>query len=395
VAQVHRTLKLRLDPNAEQAALLAQFAGARRWVWNWALELRNRTYKETGRSTSWADVSKQLTALKREPQTAWLCEMDSQALQQALSDLQAAFARFFAGEAGFPQWRSKHRQRATFRIPQRIGVGEHRIRIPKIGDVVVLNPPARHVEGVTKGATFRQSASGKWYATVTVEVEVWEGPLPLPGPDARVVGVDLGLMTYAVLSDGTSEPNPRFGRVADRKLRRAHRGLSRKARGSANRRKARVRLALLYERVGRRRLDFAHKLTTGWLETYDGVCIEDLGVSGLARTKLARSVLDAAWGEIKRQMAYKAPARGKYLGYAGRFEASTKVCSACLGRAPAGMTLSDRSWTCPHCGADHDRDENAAQMVRWLGYGRYLAASGRQHVAGEGTRTRETLVEAA
>lgn len=377
MALVRSALNIRLAPTPEQADALAGFAGARRWVWNWALERRKETYEADGRPVSWSNLSKELTALKRESETEWLSEVDSQALQQALRDLKAAFAAFFKGDAGYPRWRSRKRHAPTFRIPQRVRLDGDTIYVPKMGHVDVRHIPPGP-EGSTKGATFKRSAAGNWYVKLVVEWHCEEGPVNLPSDPGRVVGIDLGLTTYAVLSDGTKVANPRFGRAGDRKLRKLHRKLSRKKRGSRNRTKARKKLARAYEKIGNQRKDFAHKLTTGLLDRFDGVCIEDLGVSGLARTKLARSVLDAAWGEIKRQLAYKAPRRGKYLGFAGRFEATTKVCHVCHSRAP-DLELSDRSWECGECGTHHDRDENASAMVKHLGWARY--ASGTQDVA--------------
>ncbi len=376
MALVRSALKLRLAPTRDQEELLLQFAGARRWVWNWALGERRRSYEETGRPVSWSALSAALTAMKREPETQWLRDMDSQALQQALADLGKAFKAFLAGDAGLPGWRSRKTHRPTFRIPQRVEVTQTHIRVPKVGLIRLLQTPRAFAGGVTKSATFRQSASGKWYASVVVEWKCEEGPLPLPEDADRVSGIDLGLTTYAVLSSGEKVANPRFGRVGDRTIRRLNQKLARQVKGSNSRAKTKQRMARAHERIANRRRDFAHKLTTRLLDDHDGVCIEDLGVRGLARTKLARSVLDAAWGEVKRQLAYKAPRRRKYLGWAGRFEASTKECSVCHARAPE-LTLGDRSWTCPRCGICHDRDENAAAMVKWLGYGRYLAdASG-------------------
>jgi putative transposase len=376
MALVRSALKLRLAPTRDQEELLLQFAGARRWVWNWALGERHRSYAETGRPVSWSTLSARLTAMKREPQTRWLQDMDSQALQQALADLGKAFNAFLAGDAGLPRWRSRKTHRPTFRIPQRIGVTQTHIRVPKVGLLRLLQTPRAFAGGVTKSATFRQSASGKWYASVVVEWECEEGPLPLPDYADRVSGIDLGLTTYAVLSSGEKVANPRFGRVGDRTIRLLNQKLARQVKGSNNRARTKRRLALAHERIANQRRDFAHQLTTRLLDDHDGVCIEDLAVSGLARTKLARSVLDAAWSEVKRQLAYKAPRRRKYLGWAGRFEASTKECSVCHARAPE-LALGDRTWTCPRCGICHHRDENAAAMVKWLGYGRY-----RPHASG-------------
>lgn len=395
MATVQSGLKLRLDPTPEQEELLLRFAGARRWIWNWALEQRQKSYREAGTSISWTKLSEQLPVLKRQPETTWLKEMDSQALQQALKDLKKAFDAFFNGSAGYPKWRSRHRHRPTFRVPQRVQVAPDHINIPKIGAVRLRQTPRAFPGGVTKSATFRQTAAGKWYASVVVEWKCKEGPVRLPEEPDRVCGIDLGLTTYAALTDDEDIENPRFGRAGDKKIAKLNRKLARQERGSNNWKRTRDKLARAHETIAKQRRDFAHKLTTWLLDTFDGVCVEDLGVSGLARTKLARSVLDAAWGEILWQLSYKAPRRGKYLGQAGRFEASTKVCSICHARSPE-LTLSDREWTCTNCGTRHDRDVNAAAMVKWLGYGRYTdAASGMKHDVAAGHSETENACGAA
>jgi len=218
VALVRSTLNIRLDPTPEQADALAGFAGARRWVWNWALQRRKETYETDGKAISWAKLSKELTALKRESETGWLAEVDSQALQQAMHDLRAAFTAFFRGDSGYPRWRSKKQHTPTFRVPQRVRLSESTVYVPKIGDVAVRHIPPG-LGGSTKGATFKRSAAGNWYAKIVVEWHCEEGPVDLPADSDRVVGMDLGLTTYAVLSDGTKVANPRFGRAGDQQMR--------------------------------------------------------------------------------------------------------------------------------------------------------------------------------
>jgi putative transposase len=207
-----------------------------------------------------------------------------------------------------------------------------------------------------------------------------EGPIELPLDCDSVVGIDLGLCTLATLSDGSSVANPRFARRADRALRRAHRVLSRKGRGSANRRKARRRLARRYQRVANQRQDLVHQLTTAWVRRYAGVCVEDLSVKGLSRTRLARSVLDAAFGSIRRTLEWKCNRHRVYFRAVDRFAPTTKTCSACLAPAPE-LALGDRTWACRGCGVVHDRDLNASRNIKRLGYESFRSFESQHQIA--------------
>src|SRR5919197_4823001 len=186
----HRAFRFRLEPTEGQAQVFAQLAGARRWVWNWALAEMQRSYKETGKTLPAHVLSARLTALKDEPETAWLKEMDSQALQQTLADLRRAFVNFFEHRARYPCFKSKKRDRARFRIPQRVKVVGKGVQVPKIGRVRLRL--SRPVEGHTKSATLKQDACGRWHVTLVAAHEVPVVDLPVPNPE-RTVGIDLGL----------------------------------------------------------------------------------------------------------------------------------------------------------------------------------------------------------
>src|SRR5690606_388110 len=201
-----------------------------------------------------------------------------------------------------------------------------------------------------KGATFKRDGAGHWYVSLTAEFEMPDVPLPSANPE-RVVGIDLGLKDFAVLSDGTRIAPPRFYRKGLAKLRRAQRALSRKQKGSRNREKARKRLSKLHARVRNQRQDWLHKLTTGLVQKYDGLCIEDLNLKGMAKTKLSLSVLDAALGEFRRQLEYKSIWYRKHLVVIDRYFPSSKLCREC-GAINENLALSDRVWTC-ECGAVH------------------------------------------
>jgi putative transposase len=230
------------------------------------------------------------------------------------------------------------------------------VSVPKIGLIkVILHRP---LGGVTKSATFKREACGHWFISLVVEQ-------PLAPKIARPVqahiGIDLGAKSLAVLSSGETIENPRWYRVQSRKLRRAQQVLSRKVNGSRNRGKARRVVARLHQKIRNQRADFLHKLSTELIRHNDLVSIEDLNVRGLAKTKLATSVLDAGWGLFRVMLRYKTEQQDKHLVTIGRFFPSSKTCGAC-GRVNAALTLADREWTCC-CGVHHDRDLNAVRNI--------------------------------
>jgi len=321
--------------------------------------------------------------LKAEPETAWLKEMDSQLLQQVLADVKKAFTNFFAHRARYPRFKSRKRDTARFRIPQRVTLTDGYLSVPKIGRVKVRQSQA--VAGMTKSATFKRDACGHWFVSLVAEIDMPAVALLAPDP-ARTVGVDVGLKDAVVTSTGEMVAAPRFYRAAQRTLRRTQRSLSRKVKGSHNRRKARAKVARVHQKIANKRNDFCHKLTTNLVKNHDAVCIEDLNVKGLARTKLAKSILDASLGTIRRQLAYKGVWYRVHVVAVDRFYPSSKLCHEC-GYKHDGLTLSDRAWVCPSCGRVLDRDLNAARNIKQEGL-RMLAAghAESENACGQGVR---------
>jgi putative transposase len=218
------------------------------------------------------------------------------------------------------------------------------------------------VEGQTKSATFKHDACGHWHVSLVAETQVPDVVLPLPDP-ACSVGLDLGLKDAVVPSTGPRIPAPRFYRRGARKLRRAQRTFSRRLKGSRNKAKARAQVARVHQCVANQHADFTHKLSTTLVKKHQAVCIEDLNVRGLARTKLAKSVADAAMGRMRRLLEYKGQWYGVHVVVVDRFYPSTQVCHVC-GFKNEALALSDRTWRCPICGTVHDRDLNAALNIR-------------------------------
>jgi IS605 OrfB family transposase len=371
----------RLYPAPAQRQSLAQAFGCARTVFNDALAARQAAYAAGEPYLSDAAMSAALTAAKQAPERAWLADVSSVVLQQALADLNTAYRNFFASVTGKrkgpkispPRFRSRKdsRQAVRFTANARFKVlGNGKLRLPKIGDVQVRW--SRPLPAAPSSVTVIRDAAGRFFASFVVEVN----EAPLPETEAEC-GTDLGLGHFAVMDDGTKVSAPRFLRRAEKKLKRAQKDLSRKQKGSANREKARVKVARAHARVGDARWDFHHKLSTRVIRENQAVTVEDLAVKGLARTRLAKSVHDAGWSAFVSMLEYKAKLYGREFRKIGRFEPTSQVCSAC-GVKDGPKPLAVREWTCKECGTAHDRDVNAAKNILALGRRERLNARGGQ-----------------
>ena len=359
-----KVFKFKLEPTAEQQHQLHRFAGARRFVYNWGLNRCRAHSKETGKGISWKQLSDEFTALKSQPGFAWLREIDSQALQQALADLKRAFVNFFEKRARYPRFKRRKDTRQSFRIPQRVKVEKSQVSVPKMGWIKIRQ--SQPVDCPTKSATFKRDACGNWLVTLVAEFELLEREAAQVRLE-DVAGGDAGLNTFLTLSDETEIDNPRFYRAAERQLRRAQRRLSRRREGSRNRAKARLRVAKIHDRVAHQRSDFAHQLSFLLISKFLALSFESVHTRGLAKPKLAKSVLDAAWGMFFRQAEYKGRWYNRQVVFVGRCFPSTKLCSEC-GYVNESLTLSDREWDCPNCGRHHQRDKNAAKNLQCEGF---------------------------
>jgi putative transposase len=354
-----KVYRFRIDPTPKQEAALARYAGARRFVFNWALQRRKETYQQTGKSISWSELSGELTGLKNKLGFEWLKEIDAQLLQQAIADCKRAFDNFFQKRAGFPKFKKKRSAHQSFRIPQRVKLEDGRVYVPKIGWVAVRQSQA--VDLLLKSATFKREAIGKWHVSLVVESDLPDLPKPPIEPETAI-GIDMGFDRFATDSDGGVTGNPRFFRKAERKIKRASRRLSRRKKGGA-RAKARRALAREYEKIANKRADFAHKFSTSIIKEDSTIACETLNLKGMSKTKLAKSVADAAHRESFRQIEYKARWRNRNFVFIGHWFPSSQLCSDC-GYRNQELSLSERFWKCPACGACHDRDHNAAKNIR-------------------------------
>ncbi|MGS2615023.1 RNA-guided endonuclease InsQ/TnpB family protein [Micromonospora sp. LZ34] len=357
----------RIYPSPGQQQSLARAFGCARVVFNDGLRVRQQAWAYGLSYVSDGDLSKQvITQAKGTPERAWLGEVSAVVLQQALADLSTAYCNFFNSVSGKrkgrklapPRFRSRkdNRQAIRFTRNARFAVLDNgRLRLPKVGDVLVRW--SRNLPAEPSSVTVIRDAAGRHFASFVVQTAEDE---TLPSTESEV-GIDLGLTHFAVLSDGTKVAAPKFLRRAARKLRRLQHDLSRKQRGSNNRKKAVVKVARAHARVADTRRDWQHKLSTMIIRDSQAVYVEDLCVVGLGRTRLAKSVHDAGWASFTSMLEYKAARYGRTFARVNRFFPSTRMCSVC-GRINDKLDLSIRSWDCP-CGSHHDRDINAAKNV--------------------------------
>ena len=369
----------RLYPTAGQRAALAKAFGCARVVFNDGLRLRQEAHAAGLPYIPDGELSKRvITEAKKTPERAWLGEVSAVVLQQALADLNTAYRNFFASvtgkrkgpKVGPPRFKSKKDNRQTIRFT-RNGFSirpNGRLYVAKVGEIEVRWSRALPAE--PSSVTVVKDAAGRYFASFVVEVP----GEPLPETTGEV-GIDLGLTHFAVLSDGRKISNPRFLRRAERRLRKAQKALSRKQKGSKNRAKARARVAKLHAKVADARRDWAHKLSTAIIRENQAVFVEDLNVKGLGRTRLAKSVHDAGWGQFVAMLEYKAARYGRTFARINRFAPTSQVCSAC-GALDGPKPLNIRQWTCKECGVVHDRDVNAAINILAAGRAERLNACG-------------------
>lgn len=362
--------RCRAYPDEQQQAVLNRTFGCVRVVWNRTLARRRARWHAERRGTSYAETDRALTAMKKDPGLAFLTEVSSVPLQQALRHQHAAFGAFFAGCARYPRFKSRANRQSAHYTRSAFSLRGGVLRLAKTAsplrftwtwpdlDVAALDPAMVIV---------CREPDGRWYVTFTIDTAA---PAPLEEA-GRAVGVDLGVRDFAVTSGGERIANPRHLQRRARNLARYQRRLARCQNGSNNRAKAKAKAARAHRKVRDARRDFLHKTSTRLVREHDIIVIEDLNVAGMVRNRrLARAISDCGWGEFRRQLDYKYRRHGRELVVIDRWYPSSKTCSAC-GHLLAELSLSTRRWTCPSCRARHDRDINAAKNI--LAAGRAVA----------------------
>ncbi|MEU9394612.1 RNA-guided endonuclease TnpB family protein [Streptomyces sp. NPDC048324] len=360
---VKRAFRYRFYPTDEQAAELSRTFGCVRLVYNRALEERTRAWYGEQRRISYAQSSAALTQWKKSEELAFLAEVSSVPLQQALRHLQTAFANFFAKRAKYPRYKSRKKSRASAEYTRSAFTWrDGQLTLAKMAqplDVRWSRPLPEGAEPTT--VTVSRDAAGRWFVSLLCEDTI----TPAPATDTAV-GLDAGITSLVTLSTGEKVANPRHERRDRARLARAQRQLSRKAKGSANREKARRRVARVHARIADRRRDFLHKLSTRLVRENQTVVIENLSVRNLLKNgRLARAISDAAWTELRMMLEYKCAWYGRELVVIDRFFPSSKLCGNC-GTVGGKLPLNVREWMC-ECGTVHDRDVNAARNILTAG----------------------------
>ncbi|WP_250125186.1 transposase [Chroococcidiopsis sp. CCMEE 29] len=354
-----KAFKYRFYPTPEQESLLRRTLGCTRLVYNRALAARTEAWYERQERVGYVETSALLTGWKREESLQFLNEVSCVPLQQGLRHLQSAFGNFFAGRAAYPKFKKKRHGGSAEFTKSAFKFKDGQVYLAKSAEPLPIVWSRDLPEGVEPSTvTLKLSAAGRWTVSLLMDVEI--EPLP---ESANQIGVDLGVTSLVALSTGEKVANPKGFEAKRRKLRKAHKGLSRKQKGSNNRYKARLKVAKVHQEIGDTRKDFLHKLTTQLVRENQTIAVEDLGVKNMVKNRnLALSVFDASWGELVRQLEYKCDWYGRNFVKIDRWFPSSKRCAEC-GHIVEKLPLNIREWNCPKCGTHHDRDVNAAKNI--------------------------------
>jgi putative transposase len=357
--------KFRLYPTPTQKRQLAVEFGHARFVWNWALELRNKAYEERKESLNYIALSKKLTQIKKN-ECPWLNEAVASCHTQKLIELDKAFKNFFDKRAKYPRFKKRHQtQSVRYQLDKRqveknFSVKDKWLKLPKIGALKLKW--SRHIEGVPKMATVSKDPSGRYVVSMACEVDIQALPAR-----RHAVGVDVGVKDIAITSDGWKSGCAKYTSQYARQLRLAQRRLSSKRKGSNRRKKQQYRVARIHARIADSRRDFLHQLSSKLMNENQVICLEDLNIKGMLRNRrLSKAVADSGLFELRRQLEYKAKWTGRDVFVVDRWAPTSKTCSEC-GAYQEKMPLKIREWVCPDCATHHDRDINAAKNILMFG----------------------------
>lgn len=354
---VMNAYKFRISPNNAQEEKLNTMFGCSRFVWNYFLDLNNKTYLEAKekdlkkKHLNYYDCANKLTKLKKENE--WLKNANAQSLQQTLKDLDTAYNRFFKKQGRFPNFKSK-KSNQSFRIPQFFEVKNDKICFPKFKEGIKTTVH-REIKGNIRYATISKTKTGKYFVSITTDFDVKKERI-----NNNQIGLDLGIKDFVVTSNGEKHNPPT---KEDNKLKFLHRQLSKKIKGSKNKDKIRLKLARKYEKIENKKQDFQHKLSDKLCKENELIAIEDLNIKGMVKNHcLAKSISNQSWYSFIIKLEYKSKRYGGKIEKTNRFYPSSKTCSNC-GYINQDLALKDRKWKCPSCNSNLDRDINASKNI--------------------------------
>src|SRR5438876_1296029 len=354
-----KAYKYRFYPSDEQKRLLAHTFGCCRYVYNWALRQRTDAYYQHGERLYYEATAQRLVTLKKQEETLWLNEVSSVPLQQALRHLDKAFRNFFEGRADYPTFKKKRHQQAATYASNAFSWDGHHLTLAKMDAPLPTTWHRPLPDGCKPSSvTITKDDAERYFVSILVEEDM--KPLEVT---PKMVGLDLGLKSLVITSDGHTHGNPKFAASDEKKLAKAQRRHAKKQKGSKNRAKARLQVARIHKKIADRRRDYQHKLSIKIIRENQVVCVESLHVKNMVKNHtLAKAISDVGWSEFVRQLEYKAEWYGRTLVKIDKWYPSSKRCFDC-GHVLDSLTLDIRSWTCPECGVQHDRDINAAKNV--------------------------------
>ena len=354
----YKAYKFRLSPTEEQSVLLSKHFGCARFVYNHFLKEKQDHYLLNKKTKNFNNCCKSLTELKSKEEYNWLKEVNSQAIQASLHNLENAYQAFFAKRSKFPKFKSKKSNYDSFHVPQSVKLlKNNKVQIPKFKEGIQFIKH-REIKGKICSASISRTPTGKYYISILTEQE----PAKYLEKTGKSIGIDLGIKDFAITSEGAKYTNPKFLYKFQRKLKTAQQHLSRKVKGSKSRDKARIKVAKIYEKITNSRNDMQHKVSMRLIRKYDTIALEDLNVKGMVKNHcLAKAISDTAWSSFVAKLEYKAQWYGKTVIKIDRFFPSSKTCSDC-GHIRESLLLDERVWACV-CGSKHDRDVNASKNI--------------------------------
>ena len=367
-----RVFRYKLHPTIKQQNMLSNHFGCARFIYNWGLDKKINLYKSEKKSLSYIDLAKELTKLKQLDEYYWLNDVSATCLQQSLRCLDSAFNNFFRRnkkkevKKGFPKFKSKRKSKDVCKFINSVHIDfeNWKIKVPRIGWINLCKNKTFDLSKNKVGTiTISKDNCNKYWVSINVD-NFEEIPEKVKINEETTVGIDLGLKDVAILSNGIKIGNPKFLENQEKRLNKLNKLHSKTIKNSKNRERLRFKLAKCYRKIHNKRNDFIHKFTTFIINEYDTICLEDLNVNGMLKNHcLAKGISSVAWSECVRQLKYKADWLGKNIIFIDRFDPSSKTCSCC-GYINKELKLSDRSWVCPNCHSELDRDINAAINIK-------------------------------